>query len=76
MKKHDWKQDKGRELTGMDSWTCTVCDTQVWSFDRPWEHEGVNRVYVTCVECGGGQANEPETLADCDAELVRLIMTS
>lgn len=75
MRKHDWHKDGG-ELQGMDSWTCSRCSTQVYSYDKPWEHKDVDRVYVSCVECGGGQANEPDMLADCDAELVRVVMVS
>ncbi len=62
-----------KKLGGMELWHCQTCGAGVWSYVEPWTHDDVERIYVTCIECGGGMANDKH-LADCDAELVRQIL--
>lgn len=76
MKSHVWEDIGEAESRGGGRyWTCLRCGAVETSFDKPWSEDGVSRVYITAIECGGGPANV-DTMADCDAESVRRIMTS
>jgi hypothetical protein len=75
---HAWEdagEYRGGRRGGEHVWTCRACGAEETSFDEPWAEDGVDWVYVTTVECGGGPANV-DTLADCEAEAVRRIMSS
>lgn len=76
MRVHSWeKSGEAPGGSGETLWTCRACGAEVSSYDEPWTHEKVDRVYVSAMECGGGPANV-SVLADCDLESVRQLMTS
>ena len=77
LRAHTWEDlgGAGEGRGGQHRWFCRQCGAEELSYDEPWATEGVQRVYVSAIECGGGPANV-STLADCDVEFVRRIMMS
>jgi len=73
---HVWEDtgDAGPGRGEQHVWLCRWCGAKEESYDEPWTTEGVDRVHITALECGGGPA-AVSTLADCDLESVRRIMS-